>query len=147
MDEFLLKNLTEKHREYQLEADRVAFQVNSTLLIASATILAVSTIIGEGLIPQGNTLCLLHILSVLTIVINAFCILLLGIVLVGYAVRAKRIRNALWDKIEYTLHHPDEEYGAVLKTSNPKFFLVCEVVAYISFVLFIIGLAAIGLLK
>lgn len=147
MSDILLKNLTEKFEIYQLESDRISFQVNSTLLIASATVLAVSTIIGEGLGTPGNTQCLHILLNRLTIGINALCILLLGISLYGYAIRARKLREELREAILYTLNHPGEEYVKVVDISNPKVFLICEKVAYISFVLYILGLAMLGLLK
>lgn len=146
-NEIILKRLTEKHELYQLESDRVSFQVNSTLLIAASTILAVSVIIGEASPLQGSISCYMSALNRLTIGINALCILLLGISLFGYALRAANLRDALREKLGDIQALSDEVPGVVLKTSNLWGFLICERVAYVSFVLLIACLTAVGLLK
>lgn len=146
-NETLLKNTTEKFELYQMESDRVSLQVDSALLIAASTILAVSVIIGKPATVHEGEESLYHILSSTTILLNTLCILSLGISLLGYVIRVNQIRDSLRRSIVDILHHPDELPGVALNTSIPKGFLICEKVAYISFLLFIICLTATGFIK
>jgi hypothetical protein len=133
---------------YQLEVNRLGLQIDITLLLVSATILAASALISKDYQVQLNDQHL-KILEKLILCTNLLCILLLGVSLFGYVNHAQTLRNNLAKRAAYLIDHPDEPGSSVEIASSPNqnWFLTCEKAAYISFVLFIIELTAMGLLK
>ncbi|CCZ08579.1 unknown [Odoribacter sp. CAG:788] len=141
------RDLTDLHTRYQLENDLVSYRALSTFLLISTTVLAASLVLKT---PQDiSSACILRTLCNLLIPLNVLCVLSFGTALLGYRLLYRRtlfqIRRLI--KQSFALKEDEAPYGVVLKTDVSSFFFVCEIIGYVAFVLFIMGLMVIGMYK
>jgi len=145
-----LKNMVGKFETYQAESSRTSITINTTLLLAGSTILAVTTAIRGTPVLQGFPVS--DTVYILTLGLNLLCILLLVASLYGTLTHARNLRNDIWEEIRKRIQDirhgtPAATVGVVVSRQYPYVFLVCEKAAYISFLLFITGLAITGAMK
>ena len=151
----LRKALVHKRVEVLDELSLWRYRVQSTLLIASVTILAINVSVGsntpgiEG-IPPCDTRCHLSVLYICLIVINALCILSLSISLVESIDTMDRAnRNLLLQQQspESNAHRRDGKLSVYLSVDRKLFFSVCEKASYILFSLLVVCLTLYALMK
>jgi hypothetical protein len=131
------------------------YRVHSTMFVASATILTLVCSLGRPISgnPGGIHACYpdcTYWISIATVLLNGICLLALSAALYQNIRATSQVMHRIeerFDDLKETLLIPaddalivDGECKIISRVEISRFFSVCEMVAYISFILMVIGL-------